>query len=264
MALPGAGAHPTFGGMTVARLPLTAYLLLSGMVLGVAGMLSASPAMAQTGAQQGASCPRFGPAEVNVQFQVAKLQRDYTRPLAQLAAMPGRAPGPAGASHGHIMGLAHAKYGEQSQLGALFQPMGDGTVCGAAKTLNVTFGFQERIVFIARELPQGSCIHGEVLAHEMKHIVVDEQLLREFGPTIRRRLESALSQARPVRARSQEQALNAIRRPIEATMRQMMQEFGRERERRQAKVDTVAEYERVSRSCNGEINRYIPKGKSRL
>jgi len=242
--------------MTMSRVPLSVYIL----PLAVAGMLAASPAAAQ----QGASCPRFGPVEVNVQFQVAKLQRDYRRPLSQLAAMPGRAPGPAGASGGHILGLAHAKYGEQSQLGALFQPMGDGTFCGGAKSLNVTFGFQERIVYVARELPQGTCIHAEVLNHEMKHIAVDEQLLREFGPTIKRRLETALSQMKPVRARSKEQAMNAVRQPIDAVLRQMMQEFGRERDKRQAQVDTVAEYERVSRACNGEINKYIPKGKGRF
>ena len=246
----------TFKRLPMLGLPLSAYLLS----LGVAGMLAASPAAAQLGA----SCPRFGPVEVMVEFQVAKLQRDYNRPLAQLAAMPGRAPGPAGASGGHILGLAHAKYVEQSQFGALFQPMGDGTFCGGAKALAVAFGFQERIVYVARELPQGSCIHREVLNHEMKHIAVDEQLLREFGPTIKRRLEASLSQIKPVRARSKEQAMNAVRQPIDAVLRQMMQEFGRERDKRQAQVDTVAEYERVSRSCNGEINKYIPKGKGRF
>lgn len=215
-------------------------------------------------AQSGPACPRFGPIEVKVEFEVAPLKRDNNRSLSQLAAIPGRAPGPAGASHGHILGLTHARYGEQSQLGALFQPMADGTYCGAAKSLTVTFGFQERIVYVARELPQGTCIHAEVLNHEMKHVATDEGLLREFGPTVRRRLEAALSQQRPVRARTREQAMSAVRRPVDATLRQLMQEFGAERERRQARVDTAAEYERVTKSCNGEVMRYIPKGKGRV
>ncbi|WP_448203262.1 hypothetical protein [Azospirillum sp. sgz302134] len=235
-------------------------LLSAVLALAGAGMLTASPAAAQAGG----ACPRFGPIEVKVEFQVAQLKRDYGRSLAQLASMPGRAPGPAGASGGHILGLAHARYGEQSQLGALVQPMGDGTYCGGANALTVTFGFQERIIYVARELPQGSCIHREVLNHEMKHIAVDEQLLREFGPTIKHRLEGVLAQTRPVRARSKDQAMNVLRQPVDAALRQMMAEFGKERDRRQAQVDTVAEYERVSRSCDGEINRYIPKGKGRL
>jgi hypothetical protein len=241
-------------------IPHRLHLLMCLLVLAGAGMLSAYPAAAQ----QGGACPRFGPIQVKIEFQVAQLRRDYGRSFSQLASMPGRAPGPAGASNGHILGLALAKFGENSQLGALVQPMGDGTYCGGANVLTVTFGFQERTIYVARELPQGTCIHNEVLNHEMRHIAVDEQLLRDFGPTIKNRLEATLAQVKPVRARSKDQAMRALRQPVDAALRQLMQEFGRERERRQAPVDTVAEYERVSRSCNGEINRYIPKGKSRL
>lgn len=235
-------------------------LLACVVPLTAAGGPAASPAAAQ----QGSACAGFGPIQVKVDIQVAPLRRDYGRSLAQLASMPGRAPGPVGASTGHILGLSQAKYGEQSQLGAMVQPMGDGTYCGGANMLTVAFGYQERIVYVARELPQGSCIHAEVLKHEMRHIAVDEQLLREFAPTIKRRLEATLTQVKPVRARSKDQAMNALQQPVNAALRQMMQEFGQERDRRQAEVDTVAEYERVSRSCNGEISRYIPKGKGRL
>jgi hypothetical protein len=211
------------------------------------------------------ACLGFGPPKVKVTSQVAPLARDFTRSIAELAAIPGRAPGPAGRSHGHILGLAHARYGEESQFRAMFQPLLNGTVCGAPTTLAITFGFQERRLYVARELPRDSCIHAEVLKHEMKHIAVDEALLKEFIPVVQRRMESVVQRIGAVQRRTQEQAMAAIRQPIDAALKQLMQEFTRERDRRQMRVDTAEEYTRVSRSCNGELARYLPgKGKARM
>ncbi len=243
-------------GVLRRRLLLPACLVL----LGGAGLLSAAPAAAQ----QGGACPDYGPTQLKVDVLTAPLRRDYGRSINQLAGMPGRAPGPAGASNGHILGLALVKHGERSNLEALIQPMGDGTFCVTPKLLTAGFGYEERTIYVARELPQNSCIFGEVLSHEMKHIAVDEQLLREYAPTLNRRLEAVAARMKPVRARSKDQAMRALLLPVNSLLRQMLQEFGQERERRQSQVDTLAEYERVSRSCNGEINRYIPKGKRRV
>lgn len=220
-------------------------------------VLAPDPAAAQSGGR--ASCPSFGRPKVTIDYQMAPIRRDDGKSLAQLARMPGRKPGPAGSAHGHVLGLTQARYGESSKIGALFQPMPGGTVCGALQSLDVTFGFQERTVLVARELPKGSCIHGEVLEHEMKHIATDEKLLKEFGPTLERRLEAAAARIGTVRARSQEQVLAAVRKPLEAEMRRLFQEFGQKRDRAQAKVDTVAEYDRVSQSCGGEVSKYLPE-----
>ncbi|HYH19177.1 MAG TPA: hypothetical protein VD995_11225 [Azospirillum sp.] len=226
----------------------------------VAAVVLSAPGLA---AAQSNGCPAFDRPTVQVDFQAAPLGRDDTRSTAQLAGLPGRAPGPAGASGGNILGLAHAKYGEQSQLGAVFQPQRDGSVCAAVSSVKVTFGFIERVVYVARELPRGSCIHGEVLAHEMKHVATDEALLKEFQPEIRRRIETAAARLGTVRARSQQQAVQALRRPLDAALKGLLQEFSRNRDDRQARVDTIQEYQRVSRSCGGELGKYI-KGKAKL
>ena len=249
------GAHADILGM---MRPFNASLAMAA-ALGAAVVLSAPrPAAAQSN-----GCPAFDRPSVQVDFQVVPLGRDDTRSTAQLAGLPGRAPGPAGASGGNILGLAHAKYGEQSQFGVLFQPQRDGSVCAALSTVKVTFGFIERVVYVARELPRGSCIHGEVLAHEMMHVATDEALLKEFAPAIRRRIETAAARLGSVRARSQQQAAQALRRPLDAALKELLQDFSRERDRRQAKVDTIAEYKRVSGSCGGELSKYI-KGKTKL
>lgn len=231
-----------------------AFLLLTGL----AGALALCQPSAHAAPATAGECRPPPAAQIKVELQLAPLQTDLTRSVAQLGSVPGRAPGPAGASQGHILGLTQARYGEQSQISATFQPMGDGTFCAHPRSITVTFGIQQHVVLIARELPPNSCIHAEVMAHEMRHVAVDQALVKEFAPIVRRRLEEMLAQLGPVRARSQDQALGYIRRPVEAALKGTLQEFGRERDSRQALVDTREEYERVSRSCNGEVSRYVP------
>ncbi|MDQ2104394.1 hypothetical protein [Azospirillum isscasi] len=228
--------------------------LLTLLCLGGGGVAFAVPAAAQTGV---ASCPDFAPGRVVLDVQVAPLRTDYSQSIRQLAQKPGRRPTAGRTANAHIMGLAAIQYNQQWQVGVVTASLGQGRYCGAAQTLTVTFGYDERTVYVARELPQGSCIHGEVLAHEMRHVAVDEQLLREYVPALKRRLEDVVARARPVQGRSERQVMAAIEQPIRAAMRQLIEEFGRERNARQARVDTPAEYDRIGRSCNGEINRYI-------
>ncbi|WP_085557176.1 hypothetical protein [Azospirillum agricola] len=238
--------------MIVRRLP---FLPLGA----VSGVLLALPAAGQGLGAQGLSCPVFPPASVSFDITLAPLQRNDGLAIAQLTRLPGRTSGPAGSARGHVLGLTQARYGEQSQVSALFQRLPDGSYCASANVLTVSFGFQQRVVHVARELPPGSCIHGEVLAHEMRHVAVDEALLREFAPVIRQRLDEAVARLAPVRSRSQQQAMASVRRPLEAAMRTAMQEFGRERDRRQAQVDTVEEYARIRQVCNGEVAKYLPQ-----
>lgn len=219
--------------------------------------------MALPAAAQPVGCPAFEPPVLQVDTQMVPLRRDFDRTLAQLQAMPGRSGGPPGARQGQVLGLAHATYGERWQVAAHFSPLPGGGVCAALARLTVTFGFQERVVYIARELPPGTCIQREVLNHEMKHVVVDEDLLKEFMPDFRRRLEAAAGRLGTVRARSESQAMTALRQPIDAAVRALMQDFARARDRRQAGVDTIEEYRRVSRSCNGELAKFV-KGKGQM
>ena len=233
------------------------------LFLTTAAALLAMPALAGTAAAQTAGCPAFERPRVQIDAQTVPLKRDFDKTLAQLQAMPGRSPGPAGAGHGQVLGLAHATFGERWQVGAAYSPQRGGTVCAALARLIVSFGFQERVVYIARELPPGTCIQREVLNHEMKHVAVDEALLREFMPGFKRRLEAVVARQGTVRARNESQAMTMLRQPIDAAVRDLMQDFSREREKRQAKVDTLEEYRRVSKSCNGELAKYV-KGKGRL
>lgn len=236
-------------------------LLPSAAILLVAGacwLAAPAPAAAQTH-----DCPAFDAANVTVSFRNAPLRRAFDRSIQQLARMPGRAPGPAGAGNGHILGLAHAVFEQSYDIGVSYGPVGGGAFCGALTSLDVTFGTRERAVYVAKELPRNTCIHREVLDHEMHHVQVDEALMKEFLPTVKRRLATLAGRMGTVRARSQQQVMASLRKPIDAELKKILNDFTREREKRQARIDTLDEYDRVSRSCGGELAKYV-KGKGKF
>lgn len=214
----------------------------------------ASPAVAQTPA----GCPALGPAQVVLEPMDAPLRYDTVRSAAQLTAMPGRAPSPLGRQAGRALGLTAAEFAARSRFQMVFQQQPGGVVCGALKTLTISFGYARRTVYIARELPPQSCIYGEVMGHEMEHVAIDDRLLAEFRPRFQQQMEGLVEQLRPVQGRSADQVARAIQRSVESVINRSLDEFGRERDRRQARLDTVEEYTRVSQSCGGELNRYMP------
>lgn len=229
-------------------LPSTAALLAAVVLLA-----PPSPAAAQTVA----GCPAVGPVEVVLLPLDAPLRIDTSRSAAHLTSMPGRAQSPAGWRAGRALGLTAAQFTAQSRFQLVFQAE-PGGVCGSVRTLTIHFGYARRTVYIARELPPQSCIYREVMAHEMEHVAIDDRVLEEFRPRLRQQIQGLVDQLRPVRGRTPDQVARTLQRSVETVVNRSMEEFGRERDRRQARLDTAEEYTRVSQACGGELAEYLP------
>ena len=234
------------------------------MLAGLA-LVFASPAiwasLANSPATAAEACPLVGRVDLLVEQVDRPVHHVYDRSAAQLTAMPGRGHGPEGTLKSVVLGLSTVRFGFISEIGAVFTLGPNATVCGRVSLLKASFGYQERTVLVARELPHGSCIHGEVLAHEMRHVAADDAMLNEFMPVIRQRLEALVGRIGPVVSRSQNHAMTVMRGQIDRELEALNREFTRERDRRQMQIDTLEEYRRVSTACEGEVGKYI-KGRN--
>lgn len=206
-------------------------------------------------------CPTVDKIDLVVETLNPPVRHIFDRTAAQLTAMPGRGHGPQGTLKSAVLGLSTVRFGFISEIGAFFSLGPNATVCGRVNMLKISFGYQERMVLVARELPKDSCIHGEVLAHEMKHVAVDDALLAEYADTVRKRLEGFVAGLGPTVSRSQNHAMTVMRGQVDRELESLNREFSRERDRRQMQIDTLEEYRRVSDSCGGEAVRYL-KGRS--
>lgn len=109
-------------------------------------------------------------------------------------------------------------------------------------------------ILVASEHPEGTCMHGSILEHEMKHIKVDRKVLKKYQGLLKsdiQRVVRKVDVVGPVSERSKEKARQKMMRIIEKTVSNRTERMYEERRRLQQAVDSLSEYERVAARCPG-------------
>lgn len=211
-----------------------------------------------------AECPPFVSPVIEVVPSVRPPKIDPTQTLAFLRAMA-RAEGPekvSGARHERPVGLTAAslKTSLSYKVTSTIAPSSN-SVCAQISHFSMTLGFDDTTIYLARELPRGSCSYKTVFDHEMMHVRIDEDIVRFYTPKFRSLFEQAIRNIGVVHATSAKEA----ERKIEDAMREYTQktttDLSKVRQTRQAQIDTPTEYARLSRSCNGSLAELISKAR---
>ncbi|AKU20266.1 hypothetical protein MJ904_25595 [Massilia sp. MB5] len=144
--------------------------------------------------------------------------------------------------------------------GQLLQDPESGYECIAPK-IDVKLSYAPVRIYVGNEFPKGSCGYDVILAHEMQHmriymdnlpkveVVVREALLKRFGD-------------KPLYALSRT-AQSALNHEINSGWLPFIKAEMEKVEAQQAKLDSPAEYERLGKSCNGEIQTILNKTRGR-
>ena len=117
-------------------------------------------------------------------------------------------------------------------------------------------------IYVAQEIPQGSCLYREVLAHEYKHYSVDYAIAKDYQVLFQDELERFLQQTPfvgPFPENEKQQAQDMLAKQLEARIKVIHERLNTERINRQGAVDSLAEYERVAQACPQQsgYNRHI-------
>ena len=126
----------------------------------------------------------------------------------------------------------------------------------ASHQVQVEIGYQPITLYVGREFPDGSCAFKEIYQHELRHAQTYRDHARAIVPEIEATLRERFVSKEPTRgpsgstqARIQSELndrwLPYIRRLLSAV------------ESQQRDIDTPEEHEKVSKACNGEIQRLM-------
>jgi hypothetical protein len=131
------------------------------------------------------------------------------------------------------------------------EPQANGGYCWAIAQLKIVVTVATR-VYIAREVPRGSCLWNEVVRHEAKHVRADQQLFPELSGLIRPKVLRAISRTVPAATDSEARAvLGAL---VNSAVQEAVAAFQVARNQRQLTIDTAQEYSRANRVCgNAEV-----------
>jgi hypothetical protein len=129
----------------------------------------------------------------------------------------------------------------------------NGLACAHIEHVDVTVGYQNVVVFIANEIPEGSCGFNEVMAHEQKHINVNRQILEKYTPRIESELGDYVKSNGYFQETDPDYAVKLLKEKFQDIIESIMKDMTAENHERQQAVDSPAEYARISRSCNGQL-----------
>ena len=214
-------------------------------------------------ADQPNGCPDYEEPTVNVKQLVVAPRHNDTFDLTgllQLAMQGGQEI--TSTQHETPIGLTAASLKLDSQYDIKIKQRSDDVmVCAQISTFNLGFGFDDTTIFIAREIPYGSCGYRVVLEHEMKHVQTDRMFADVTVPVLPTYISKAINQIGVIRASSPEAAETHIKRMISEYMRSLGSNLSQVRKNQQLLIDTPAEYEKISASCNGDLGQMIRKAR---
>jgi hypothetical protein len=179
---------------------------------------------------------------------------DYTHNLSQLQVLAHDTKHATHDGHkGLTLGLTRYQPFMELKVPVMTVKYSNGDGCVHVDRVDVLLGYKDVTVYIPHEIPQGSCGFDEVVAHEKKHIAVNQRVLDEYVPQIEEKMRDYISRSGVRHQRNTDQALAALNQNLASILDEFATTMFTENARRQRLVDSPEEYLRVSSSCNGQL-----------
>src|SRR5688500_81208 len=131
-----------------------------------------------------------GPADpkISVEIDETPMRVDRSLPLAELSKIPSASRRAGMEAYDRTLGLTEADIGARADIDLLTVEDGRGGYCTTARSALIVLEWKT-VVWIAAQIPVGSCIDQVVSEHEQKHVAIDRALI----PIARQAIEIALT-----------------------------------------------------------------------
>ena len=155
----------------------------------------------------------------------------------------------------HVNGLMRGPVELKTNMTIAWQSDGQHQQnCFWYRTINLTLRLKPTI-YVAKEIPEGTCYYNAIIEHEMKHVEVDRGLIRDYQNILYDKVEDFVQQNGTIDhspVGNEEIAQKKLMKNMENVVRDIHGHMRDERIDRQAKIDTLQEYNRVSEQCESE------------
>ena len=229
-------------------------LLAAALAVAAASSATAQDTAPESGQETApdTACPTGPVPRIQVIVDISDTVYDFSRPLAELNRLGARAATATGSDVSRLLGLTHQAFVASTNTapskvveragGGYCYGTGDGTI-----TLRLATE-----IFIASELPVGSCLYSQVLAHEERHAKVGRRLFGEYTANVERAIAESLAEMPFIPIDAPGAAPLAAKARLEAIIKPLYNDFKSTYRKRQAIIDTSGEFARVRAACPGE------------
>ena len=224
-------------------------VIMAGMLMSPQNQTSKTTKIAYPYSCEGQPSP-----QVNVTPSASRIQYNFTKSKADLKNAKTESVSPFGADRELIVtGLMTGKMTLRTNFkftNAEYNK--DGLKCLYLTAVNVTIHL-DPTVYVAREYPQGGCMHNTILAHEMKHVNEDQYIANKYINEIGRGISKAIALKGASYGPYPYAQMDAIAEEVKETLGAEIQYVNRlmqaERDQQHASIDSLEEYESIHRKC---------------
>jgi hypothetical protein len=129
----------------------------------------------------------------------------------------------------------------------------NGYPCIKITNVEIKIGYRDVVTHVASEIPQGSCGFNEVVAHEQKHVAVNQQVFQEYVPLIQQKMKEYLKINGIKEQVDYGYTMKVLHDNMKTIVGQIVQEIEKQEQIRQQQVDTDGEFLQMARVCNGQL-----------
>ncbi|MBR0655110.1 hypothetical protein [Plastoroseomonas arctica] len=199
-----------------------------------------------------AACPDTGAA-----VSVARDDPEPAIGTAPMTALRNQMQAAAQRTHGDHLGVTASRVEWRMELAARYLREPDGRVCAVADRVSIVLAHVEHAIRIAEEIPPQGCLWREVLVHEQRHVAVNRATLAQAEQALRGAVTEWARRA-SARAADAEAATGVLQASLRQAVEPHLATMRRARVEGHARIDTVAEYDRLARICPGDQRRLPP------
>lgn len=152
-------------------------------------------------------------------------------------------------AHTNAIGLTYAEISLGLSASTRSVPRQRGGYCVYLEEVQADFGFDRVDVYVGREYPRGTCEYRTILDHENEHVAINNSAVRGYGPRLRQSLERELGRLKPLFTTTVRTGARQIVEDLRQRIQPMMDAFQREQRRRNAAIDTDANYGALQELC---------------
>lgn len=223
------------------------HALFQVLCIGLLGSIAYLPS-AQAGTD--AACRAiWKEPEVDIKVVSAAPSLDHGKSSDQIERIAKKSGFAKSSSHANLLGLTHSSTGPTLSAATNSQEVVPGKYCVRLDRVRLTIGSRKTNVYIDRKYRKTSCAYKTILAHEMEHVRINEQIVQDYVPKIRQELQERAAGIEPFYTKNPKKARRSIANRLLFELDPLLEEFNEARLRANDVIDTPEAYAATQAKC---------------
>lgn len=189
----------------------------------------------------------YAPFSVEVTIERPSVVVDHSQSRALLSERLGNVPfGLA------TQGLTSSAHSTGMRAGVVVEEFAKGQFCVNLQSVEVSVGYSEPPrVFVASEIPEGSCRYRSTLNHERRHVGFVQETSEAIASELRETLAASVKVRLPIQAGSQAEGQQMAMQVIKDVVDRVSARHLASERLNNLSIDTRASYDALSSECPG-------------